>query len=574
MNEPKSSRQQRVSNRIKHKKKQITDEPDVSVVWKNMIALCQDEGFLSDQGLLRLIQHAQIRTSQDLLHAVLERCACTPETIYRIYAQAHDVPFVDLQWYQVDMKLMKMLMLEVWLESQMYPIELVGNELHVAVADPVSSANIVREIQLKTGYKIHIYVAVPSQIEKKITSAAIDEEGLRKKINTLLQQQGDVSHMSNELASQLVGVAVQLRASDIHIEPLGSQYRVRMRVDGDLVEMTMLTHEIAVQLINVYKVMAKMDIAERRLPQDGRIDFKLRSAQVDLRLSTVPSSGGEKMVLRILDKTLVGLNIDSLGLSPHLIEPMKGVINRPNGILCVTGPTGSGKTTTLYACLGELAKSTRNITTIEDPIEYRIGGITQIQVNTKIDLDFPAILRACLRQDPDILLVGEIRDEETAQVAIQASLTGHLVVATVHTKDAPSVVTRLMDLGVSGYNLAHGLLGSISQRLVRRICPHCKESVLMDERIRNMLGFEQEITTWRGTGCKSCHNTGYIGRLPIMEIMTMTPAVREQVTMQAKLSAVVDAAAEEGYRPMLQDGLVKVLSGETTIDEVLRVVAL
>ena len=374
-------------------------------------------------------------------------------------------------------------------------------------------------------------------------------------VEDLLEAADDapIIRMLNALLTQ----AAKDGASDIHIEPYERSSSVRFRVDGTLREVVQPNKALHAALISRLKIMAELDIAERRLPQDGRISLRIGGRAIDVRVSTLPSSHGERAVLRLLDKTESRFTLEGLGMDGEVLSAYQRLIQQPHGIVLVTGPTGSGKTTTLYASLGQVDTATTNVLTVEDPVEYELPGIGQTQVNAKIDLTFAKALRAILRQDPDVILIGEIRDFETAQIAIQASLTGHLVLATVHTNDAPSSVTRLIDMGVEPFLLSSTLLGVLAQRLVRKLCPKCRR--------------QGEDGRWHPVGCEHCAHTGYKGRTGVYELMTVHDDVKTLVHNRASEQELAAAARASGLRSMREDGERLVLSGVTSLEEVVRV---
>ena len=374
-------------------------------------------------------------------------------------------------------------------------------------------------------------------------------------VEDLLEAADDapIIRMLNALLTQ----AAKDGASDIHIEPYERSSSVRFRVDGTLREVVQPNKALHAAMISRLKIMAELDIAEKRLPQDGRISLRIGGRAIDVRVSTLPSSHGERAVLRLLDKTESRFTLEGLGMDGEVLAAYAKLVQQPHGIVLVTGPTGSGKTTTLYASLTRVDTATSNVLTVEDPVEYELPGIGQTQVNPKIDLTFAKALRAILRQDPDVIMIGEIRDFETAQIAIQASLTGHLVLATVHTNDAPSSVTRLIDMGVEPFLLSSSLLGVLAQRLVRKLCSHCKR-----------LG---EDGHWHPVGCEHCAHTGYKGRTGVYELMTVTPEVQALVHMRAAEQDLVTAARAAGLRSMREDGERLVRSGVTSLEEIIRV---
>jgi len=375
-----------------------------------------------------------------------------------------------------------------------------------------------------------------------------------------------------KLINAMLGEAIKDEASDIHIETFENSLVIRFRIDGVLREILKPQRKLAALLVSRIKVMAKLDIAEKRVPQDGRISLRIGGRAVDVRVSTMPASHGERVVLRLLDKNAIKLDLATLGMTEQNHNLLRELIHKPHGIILVTGPTGSGKSTTLYAGLLEINAKDRNILTVEDPIEYAIDGIGQTQVNTKVDMTFARGLRAILRQDPDVVMIGEIRDLETAEIAVQASLTGHLVFSTLHTNSAVGAVTRLHDMGVEPFLLSSSLLGVLAQRLVRRLCPNCKAPHATTERENNVLGFaaDKKALIYHAVGCKHCNQTGYKGRTGIHELLVVNERVRELIHTGAGEQAVEKVIRQ--HTPSIRDdGLAKVLSGETTLEEILRV---
>jgi len=376
------------------------------------------------------------------------------------------------------------------------------------------------------------------------------------------------------LVNLMFSQAVRDNASDIHIEPYQNSLKIRQRLDGILYDMLSPPKHVQSALISRIKIMANLNIAEKRLPQDGRIELKVGNKDVDLRVSTLPTSFGERVVLRLLDKSSVLITLTELGMPDDRFIPFSQQIKAANGIVLVTGPTGSGKTTTLYAALTSINNTDINIITVEDPIEYRISGIGQVQVNPKIDLTFASGLRSIVRQDPDVILIGEIRDTETAEIAIQSALTGHLVFSTLHTNDAASAITRLIDMGVEPFLLSSSINAILAQRLVRIICPHCKEAYTPEKEALLKLGIKPDEPTqlaYRGKGCAKCHHTGYKGRCGIFELLLMDREMKHMILTTANADEIKEQAIKNGMITLRQDGAMKVLQGITTIEEVFRV---
>ena len=374
------------------------------------------------------------------------------------------------------------------------------------------------------------------------------------------------------LINGLIAEAVRSGASDVHVEPYEDRVSVRLRVDGVLREMVSLSGRLAPPLTSRIKVMARLDIAEKRIPQDGRLTLSLAGKGVDVRVSTLPSRYGERVVLRLLDKDSARFSLDQLGMAPAQLEDFQSVLAQPNGVVLVTGPTGAGKTTTLYAGLNTLNDQSRNILTVEDPVEYAVEGVGQTQVNTKVGMTFATGLRAILRQDPDVVMVGEIRDVETADIAVQASLTGHLVLSTVHTNSAAAAITRLRDMGVESYLLATTIKAIVAQRLVRRLCPACKQSYTPDMGEQRMLETvsDEPVTLWRPTGCEACNGTGYLGRRGVYELLVVDEALSAMIHEDAR-EADLARIAFANRNTLWRSGVVLALSGETSLAEVMRV---
>ncbi len=378
-----------------------------------------------------------------------------------------------------------------------------------------------------------------------------------------------------KLVNLMLSQAVKARASDIHIEPAQNRIKIRYRVDGVLYDRLSPPKHIQSTLTSRIKIMAKMNIAEKRLPQDGRIEIRIADKNIDIRVSTIPTSFGERVVMRLLDKTNVLLKVSDLGMPENRLKEFDDLIRSAHGIILVTGPTGSGKTTTLYAALSTINRSDINIITIEDPVEYQIEGIGQIQVNPKIELTFAKGLRSIVRQDPDVILVGEIRDLETAEIAIQSALTGHLVFSTLHTNDASSAVTRLIDMGIESFLVTSSVLAILAQRLVRTICADCREEYTPDKESLQSIGIDPDMVEgrkfYRGKGCPSCLNTGYMGRTGIFELMMLDDRVKNLILKTSDANAIKRRAVEQGMVTLRQDGAQKVLNGITTIEEIFRV---
>ncbi|MBL9119642.1 MAG: Flp pilus assembly complex ATPase component TadA [Phycisphaerae bacterium] len=465
--------------------------------------------------------------------------------------------------------------------------------LTIALKDP-ENFKAVDDLRMLMGFKVTAVVAPASEVDeilrtkyanKSTSMQAIYAEASQSDAIAAVAGRGDSIDLSSlesaasdnkvvQLLNAVLMQAIRDKASDIHFEPFESEFKMRYRIDGVLYEMIPPPKQLALPIVSRVKVMAKLNIAERRLPQDGRIELHIGGVPIDLRVAVLPTMFGESVVLRVLDRSNVQLSLDRIGLREDDLASMRTIINKPNGIVVVTGPTGSGKTTTLYAALNELNQPDVKILTAEDPVEYDIEGLIQCQVNTEQELTFARLLRSFLRQDPDIILVGEIRDLETAQIAIQASLTGHLVFTTLHTNDAPASILRLVDLGVETFLLTATIEAIVAQRLVRRICVHCKEQYQPTEEQLMELSLKPadvvNQTFCRGRGCDKCNRSGYRGRLAIFEIMQLDDDMRELIMQQASTAILRAEARKRGMRTLRESGLLSIYEGQTTIDEVVR----
>jgi general secretion pathway protein E len=458
----------------------------------------------------------------------------------------------------------------------------------LAVADPYDSYA-PRAIELVAEKPVRRRLATPGAIEAaierllgpatsalaEIVDAAAGEDGAADDDVERLRDLASEAPVIR-LVNLLIARAVEARASDIHLEPFNSVLRVRYRIDVVLREVEAPPARLSAAVLSRIKLMAKLNIAERRRPQDGRIKLAIQGREIDMRVATAPTIHGEGVVLRILDRSSVSLDLAALGVAADVLPRLLEVLHRPHGILLVTGPTGSGKTTTLYASLIRLNTPARKIVTVEDPVEYQLDGVNQIQVKPQIELTFARVLRSVLRQDPDVIMIGEIRDLETAQIAVQAALTGHLVLSTVHTNDAASTVTRLLDMGIEDYLLTSTINGIVAQRLVRTLCQHCRAlDPVLPELVEQMqlaeLAGGGPVVLHRAVGCERCNGTGYRGRTNVLEVLPFSAQVRALVLRRAEAERVQAAAVAEGMRTMHEDGLRKALAGITTLDEVLRV---
>ena len=495
---------------------------------------------------------------------------------------------------KINMDIARMLPESIAKRFCLVAISEVDGNVVVVMADPL---NVVAldTVTLKIKRQIKPAISSPREIKKAIEliyhGSDLEEEQLRTLVEGEVDEEGIHSEDAEEsdtsgeedankapvirFVDLLMSQAVKSRASDVHIEPQETTMMVRMRIDGVLRDMVPPAKKMQAAVIARIKIIARMDIAERRLPQDGRFKMKTSGRHIDVRVSVIPTIYGEKVVMRILDASAVKHDLGQLGLEPGLLEEFKGMLARPHGIMIVTGPTGSGKSTTLYSALNYVKDSTKNITTVEDPVEYRLAGINQIQIKPEIELDFAKCLRAILRQDPDIILIGEIRDKETVEIAIKASLTGHLVLSTFHTNDAPSAISRLLYMGIERYLLASSLNLIVAQRLVRKICDHCKEPITLSEEVLKRMKIDpkkdKDSVFYHGKGCPACGGTGCLGRLPIFEFLVIDEEIRELIVANSSEQQIREASRKRGYGGLLESGVSKALAGLTTAEEVISV---
>jgi general secretion pathway protein E len=474
-------------------------------------------------------------------------------------------------------------------ENQVIPLELKNNLLKVALGSQ-EDPEIIDALKVATGAEVQIFLGDDKVVNDYILKFYGQEP---QNINRLIEDLGeggfefiredeeDVGHLKDlaseapiiKLVNMFITRAVESRASDIHIEPFEDELKVRYRIDGVLHDVEAVPKKLQAAIISRIKIMAKLNIAERRLPQDGRIKLRVAEKEIDLRVSTIPVLHGEDVVMRILLKEGIVIDLDQLGFPGPALVAFNQLIKKPNGIILVTGPTGSGKTTTLYGALDKINSPDKKIITVEDPIEYQLKGINQIQVQAQIGLNFTTTLRHIVRHDPDIIMIGEIRDLETAEIAIQSALTGHLVFSTLHTNDAPSAITRLLDMGVENFLLSSTIRGILAQRLVRVICPHCQEldSTAFTPEELQLLGSDQAMVLFQGRGCEICSFTGYFGRIGIFELLVVDDDIRRLILKHTDATEMREVARKKGMRTLLEDGVDKVRAQKSTLHEVLRV---
>ena len=550
------------------------------------------EGILSADQLAEAMRIAA--ASGKKMHDEVVRLGYAPgEAVMKALAKAHRFKFSDLKGISVPQEVIDLLPESVARENNIFPLSESGGILRVATSDPTDMDIqeklrfiLNREVELSLSLREQIVEAInrhygasdgesADSMLQEFTDTAIDftETAVEQAANQNPDDTSDAPVV--KLVNLIITEAVMLRASDIHIEPFEDRVRIRYRIDGRLVERDNPPRRLLGAILSRIKILSKLDIAERRRPQDGRIKLTADGKDYDLRVSVLPTNHGQSVVMRILDKDNIRVGIRQLGLSESDFRIFKNLIRRPNGFILVTGPTGSGKTTTLYASLNELNRPDTKIITAEDPVEYYLAGINQVEVRHSIGLDFARVIRSMLRQAPNVILVGEMRDTETAQMGIQASLTGHLVFSTLHTNDAPGAITRMIDMGVPAYLVASSVIAILAQRLVRINCPKCKQPFTPLDTQLELAGVTPEMlkgaTIMKGRGCAHCQKSGYKGRLGIFELMVMNNKIRELAFQGAPTQEIRRAAVGQGMRVMFDDGVQKVLRGVTTFDEVFRV---
>ncbi|MFC1979316.1 GspE/PulE family protein [Chloroflexota bacterium] len=516
---------------------------------------------------------------QDSAEALMEQEAITPQESVMLAAFGLDVPYVDLTMYQIQPEALRLVTESMARRYHVIPLAVVDNALHVAMAD-VDDARIIEALVARTRMRVEPAAALPGEIWEAIDRSYKAYDEIEEQFETPppppVEEQVSIEAIAGAPAVRalnlLVDEAIKNRASDIHLEPQEDRLRVRYRIDGVLQETMSLPLSALAPLISRIKILAGMNIADHR-PQDGQFSIKIRDRQVDVRVATVHTAYGEMGNLRILDKSFAALSLAEIGFLTSNLERYKKMLCSPFGMILISGPTGSGKTTTLYASIGHLDCKGRNIITVEDPVEYTFKDINQIQVNPRSGLTFATGLRAIMRHDPDVILVGEIRDSETTEIAIQSALTGHMVLSSIHANDTVGVLFRLLDLGVEPFLISSSLVGVVTQRLVRRICPHCRHTTRAP--VQGQIAYEKELGEERtefiyGRGCNACANTGYLGRTAIFEILPMSEEIKRMLLTQASASQIRVQAQEEGMESMWRDGMIKVKAGITTPCEVVR----
>ncbi|PYK62960.1 MAG: pilus assembly protein PilB [Verrucomicrobia bacterium] len=558
-----------------------------------LLALIQERGLVDDLQLEEVAQE-HTRSGKPVIQTLQDFGLLDMETVLQIMADHLGTEVVELHNLELTAEVLQTVPASAARMHQCLPVAVFGSSVRIAMADPLDPA-VIDELNYLTGKEVQVVVADPAQIEKAVNKFYGEES---ESVSDILKQLGADAEIAKEVADATAGdgvtdladlaneapiikfvnlvlyQAVQDRASDIHFEPFEDEFKIRYRVDGALYEMTPPPKHLALPVTSRIKVMANLDIAERRLPQDGRIGLTLAGRQIDLRVSTLPTQFGESVVLRVLDRSAVNMELESLGFPKFIYDHTVQTIQQPNGIFINTGPTGCGKTTTLYSCLRRINTLDSKLLTVEDPVEYDIDGIMQVPVNEPVGMTFPRALRAFLRQDPDVIMLGEIRDLETSQIAIQASLTGHLVLTTLHTNDAPGAVTRLIDMGVEPFLISSTLLSVLAQRLVRTVCKKCRTPFEPTENQLSLLNLSPhdigDKVFYYGRGCANCNDTGYKGRKGIFELLVISEPIRALINERAPTVVIRQKAVELGMVTLREDGMRGIFDGDTTIEEVLK----
>ena len=562
-----------------------------------LLTILKDAGLLDDMQAETVIQEST-HTGKRVFDIVADMGVVDRETMLQMMADNLATQVVDLKSMgDIPKETIEAVPAETAKNYQCFPVELYGTVLQLAMEDPFNPAA-VDEIGFALGKEIVVVDADPADIEAAIQQyygensseggetisdvlkeLGLDSEGYEGDASDIELEDDVLSEMANEapivkFVNLVLQQAVQDRASDIHFEPFEDEFKIRYRVDGALYEMAPPPKSLALPVISRLKIISNLNISERRLPQDGRISMTIAGKPIDLRISCLPTQFGESVVLRVLDRNAVHLDLESLGMPEHVRERFGEVITQPNGIVIVTGPTGSGKTTTLYSALRKVNDISTKLLTVEDPVEYDIEGIMQVPVNENVGMTFSAALRSFLRQDPDVIMVGEMRDLETTQIAIQASLTGHLVFSTLHTNDAPSAVVRLIDIGAEPFLISSTLLAVLAQRLVRKICRKCITNFEPTENQLSLLGMTPaelgDKTFSYGSGCPACNDTGYKGRKGIYELLIVNDPIREMINQRVPTAVLRQKAMEDGMTTLRQDGIRLIFNGEVTMEEVLK----
>ncbi len=559
--------------------------------------LLVNEGLISQEQLHRAL--SEQKGSNEKLGTILVRLGIINEDqLIGFLSRQYGIPSITLSQLDIDSDVVKLVPAQIARKYEVLPVKRTGNALTLAMADP-TNVFALDDVAFMTNLQVLPVVASQGAIRQAIERIYEPQASALSEVITAMEEAPDVEVVEGgedvtpskvdifelkdaseeapvvKLVNLILTDAIRRGASDIHLEPYEKVFRVRYRIDGVLHEMMAPPKRLEAALLSRVKIMANLDIAERRLPQDGRIKIRYSSREIDLRVSSLPTIFGEKIVMRILDKEALTLDLAKLGFDDWSMENFKKAIHQPYGMILITGPTGSGKTATLYSAVHTINSPDINIMTAEDPVEYNLKGINQVQINEEIGRTFAAVLRSFLRQDPDVILVGETRDLETAQIAIRAALTGHLVFSTLHTNDAPGTIARLQDMGIPPFLVASSVLMVMAQRLARRVCKECRDPYEADEESLTPYGHVPQglgkVTLYKGKGCQACNFTGMKGRTAIYEVMPVTPEIRELILRGASSTELRDLATQQGMKTLRQAGLLKVLEGQTTAEEILRV---
>lgn len=549
---------------------------------KKMGDLLIDVGLISKEQLNSALQLQKV-TAKKLGEVLIEEGFIEEKQMIEVLELQLGIPHIDLDKYYIHPEVPRLISERLAKRHILIPIKKEKNTLMVTMWDPLNILAI-DDVKIATGLEIQpaisskqeILNAIDRYYGKESAEQALkdfnkeyEENNMDPLINDHMEDINNAPMV--RLVNSIVKQAVKLGASDIHFEPTEKNLRVRFRIDGDLQEMMSIAKSAYMGIVSRIKVIGQMNIAEKRIPQDGRVEMVIDNKDIDMRISVLPTIHGEKVVIRLLDQSNFLFSKKTLGFTEKNLNLFDKIIKNPYGIILVTGPTGSGKTTTLYATLKELNQINKNIITVEDPVEYGLDGISQVQVNHKAGLDFSNALRAILRQDPDIIMIGEIRDHETTQIAVRSAITGHLVLSTIHTNDTASTIIRLMDMGIEPYLISSSIVGIISQRLVKKICNNCKENYVPNPWEKNILGVDNEVLLYRGRGCKVCNNTGYSGRIAVHEIMKVDESLRLLIDQRAGIDQIRKESLNNGMISLKENCKQLVLKGITTVDELTRI---
>jgi type IV pilus assembly protein PilB len=540
---------------------------------------------------LELAYREQRQRGGSLARVLTDLALVSPDKLSRVMAEEAQATLVDINRQVIDQAALDLVPLDLCRKFRALPLSRMNGSITIAMADPMD-IRAIDTLQQITGLHVEVATTTEQDILAYLDSLQQGGESIQHSIDAIIEENADHAQLATKeevdlaaasqddapiirLVNQIISRAVTIGASDIHFEPEEKMLRIRVRIDGALFPDVLIPKSLLSAVTTRVKILADMDVAESRLPQDGRATVYVGRRQINLRVSSLPVTFGENVVVRILNSGAQALSVSALGMAPEVEKQLRAAMDRPHGVLIVTGPTGSGKSTTLYAVLREVSGSDVSTFTLEDPVEFRMPGIRQTQIKEEIGLTFSAGLRTLLRQDPDIILVGETRDTETAQLMVRAALTGHLVFTTLHTNDAPGAIPRLVDMGVEPFLLPESLIGVLAQRLVRRICERCKEPVSRPEQVFARLGVpvpgDAPPLLWKGRGCPACKNSGYRGRLAIFELMMLDERFHDPITRRAGAPEYSRLAREGGMKTLFEDGLRRALAGETTLDEVLHV---